>query len=324
MLTVMGVFWSVGTALSALVGWAILPSIGWRFFFIASAIPSLLLVSLWKQLPESPRYLVLQSRLPEAIDLFKTIAAKNNYPLAPNITILAPQEVGGGVTSGSVVKILGSIRIANWRLHVADWPMLSKTLKLFIIWSINVWGYYGLTFVTPKIARSVSGNESSVYLSILFVTLAELPGLFLVTIACLLSNFAFVCCGFYQCFVAFVVRASHLAAVHVPVLQAMLLVDRLGRCKLQLLLFFCTGISTLCLIGSSFAEGDGDPNSCFGGSNIFPVYISVFLLFVGRGASNACFSATYVATPELYVSLPRTMCVASVKFLLARPVRHLF
>ena len=195
LLTVMGVFWSVGTALSALVGWAILPSIGWRFFFIASAFPSLLLVSLWKHLPESPRYLVLQGRLPEAIALFQTIAAKNNYPLAPNITILAPQEVGGGVTSGSVVKILGSIRITNWRPRVADWPMLSKTLKLFVIWSINVWGYYGLTFITPKIARSVTGDESSVYLSILLVTLAELPGLFLVTSLLLLEFFASVFCS---------------------------------------------------------------------------------------------------------------------------------
>ncbi len=182
MLTVMGVFWSVGTALSAFVGWAILPSIGWRFFFVASALPSLLLVSLWKHLPESPRYLVLHGRLPEALALFQVIAATNNVPLAPKVVLLAPQEAGGGVTSGSVLKILGGFQCINWRLHVADWTMLSKTLKLFIIWSINVWGYYGLTFVTPKIVRSVTGNESSVYLSILLVTLAELPGLFLVTI----------------------------------------------------------------------------------------------------------------------------------------------
>lgn len=180
LLTVMGIFWSVGTALSALVGWAVLPSVGWRVFFIASALPSLLLVSLWKHLPESPRYLVLRGRSPEALALFQKIAERNKITLPPKIALLAPQEVGAGVTSGSVIKILGNIRIINWRPHVADWPMLSKTVKLFVIWSINVWSYYGLTFVTPKIARSVLGNESSVYLSILLVTLAELPGLFLV------------------------------------------------------------------------------------------------------------------------------------------------
>jgi hypothetical protein len=182
LLTVMGIFWSVGTALSALVGWAILPSIGWRFFFVASALPSLLLLLLWRYLPESPRYLVLHGRVAEALALFQTIAVKNNIPLAPKITLLAAQEVGGGVSSGSVLKILGSIQLVNLRPRVADWPMLSKTLKLFLIWSINVWSYYGLTFVTPKIARSVTGSESSVYLSILLVTLAELPGLFLVTV----------------------------------------------------------------------------------------------------------------------------------------------
>jgi len=84
--------------------------------------------------------------------------------------------------------------------------------------------------------------------------------------------------------------------------QAMLLVDRLGRCKLQLLLFICTGATFLSLMGSSFA----DATSCPSGGNIFPVFLSVFLLFVGRGASNACFSATYVATPELYVPSPAT------------------
>jgi hypothetical protein len=93
-----------------------------------------------------------------------------------------------------------------------------------------------------------------------------------------------------------------LALVH-TLLQAMLLVDRLGRCKLQLLLFICTGTTFLSLMGSSFAEG-GDNASCPSGGNIFPVFFSVLLLFVGRGASNACFSATYVATPELYAPAP--------------------
>jgi hypothetical protein len=189
----MGIFWSVGTALSALVGWAVLPSVGWRVFFVASALPSLLLVLLWKHLPESPRYLVLNGRVPEAVALFQTIAKRNNIPLAPKIELVAAQDIESDVTSGSVSKILGGIRIINRRPHVADWAMLSKTLKLFLIWS----SYYGLTFVTPKIARSVTGNESSVYLSsfitalqylihlfrylsILLVTLAELPGLFLV------------------------------------------------------------------------------------------------------------------------------------------------
>jgi hypothetical protein len=55
-------------------------------------------------------------------------------------------------------------------------------------------------------------------------------------------------------------------------------------------------------MGSSFAEGGTNPKSCHNGGNIFPVFVSVLLLFIGRGASNACFSATYVATPELYVS----------------------
>jgi hypothetical protein len=301
----MGIFWSVGTALSALVGWAILPAIGWRVFFVASALPSLLLVSLWKHLPESPRYLVLHGRLSEAVALFQTIAKKNSIALAPKIVLLAPQEVGAGVTSGSVLKILGSIQIANWRPHVADWPMLSKTFKLFVIWSINVWSYYGLTFVTPKIARSVTGNESSVYLSILLVTLAELPGLFLVNFS-LHHKLFFHQFSFQRQRLMFVHVCMHLKALcrglfaH-TLLQAMLLVDRLGRCKLQLLLFFCTGISFLCLMGSSFTEGGNNPNSCPDGGNIFPVAVSVFLLFVGRGASNACFSATYVATPELYV-----------------------
>lgn len=102
-----------------------------------------------------------------------------------------------------------------------------------------------------------------------------------------------------------------LALVH-TLLQAMLLVDRLGRCKLQLLLFICTGTTFLSLMGSSFAEG-GDNASCPSGGNIFPVFFSVFLLFVGRGASNACFSATYVATPELYAPAP-SPCTQHARF----------
>jgi hypothetical protein len=58
-------------------------------------------------------------------------------------------------------------------------------------------------------------------------------------------------------------------------------------------------------MGSSFAEGGNNPKLCPDGGNVFPVFVSVLLLFIGRGTSNACFSATYVATPELYVpSLP--------------------
>ena len=106
----------------------------------------------------------------------------------------------------------------------------------------------------------------------------------------------------------------------------MLLVDRLGRCKLQLLLFFCTGISFLCLMGGSFTGGDNNPNSCPDGGNFFPVMFSVFLLFVGRGASNACFSATYVATPELYVPTPHIalLDVAVTLFSYVKLSNHVF
>jgi putative MFS transporter len=62
-----------GFPVTALLGYLIIPSFGWRPMFVIAAVGSLIVWYLRKNLPESPRWLEAQGRNPEAEALMQTI-----------------------------------------------------------------------------------------------------------------------------------------------------------------------------------------------------------------------------------------------------------
>jgi MFS transporter, putative metabolite:H+ symporter len=50
-------FWAYGWVLAAVIGYLVIPELGWRIAFVIGALPALYVLALRRYLPESPRYL---------------------------------------------------------------------------------------------------------------------------------------------------------------------------------------------------------------------------------------------------------------------------
>ena len=70
--------WMVGSIYSASIGWAIIPTKGWRTFVYVSAAPAIAcLVGVVTWMPESPRFLATRGRGEEATEVIRRIARGN-------------------------------------------------------------------------------------------------------------------------------------------------------------------------------------------------------------------------------------------------------
>lgn len=59
--------WMVGSIYSAGIGWAMIPTVGWRAFLVVAALPAWIAAAgTLLLLPESPRYLLVHGRVVQA------------------------------------------------------------------------------------------------------------------------------------------------------------------------------------------------------------------------------------------------------------------
>lgn len=105
-----------GFPVTAILGYLIIPTWGWRPMFIIAGVGSLIVWYLRKNLPESPRWLEAQGRTAEAEALLQTIekeAATAGKLPAPVVTAPTPQ-----LTAASIFKppILQRLLVGSWVL----------------------------------------------------------------------------------------------------------------------------------------------------------------------------------------------------------------
>ncbi|MGC2826942.1 MAG: MFS transporter [Pseudolabrys sp.] len=105
-----------GFPVTAILGYLIIPTWGWRPMFIIAGVGSLIVWYLRKNLPESPRWLEAQGRTAEAEALLQTIekeAATVGKLRAPVVTAPTPQ-----LTAASIFKppILQRLLVGSWVL----------------------------------------------------------------------------------------------------------------------------------------------------------------------------------------------------------------
>ena len=105
-----------GFPATAILGYLIIPTWGWRPMFIIAGVGSLIVWYLRKNLPESPRWLEAQGRTAEAEALLQTIekeAATAGKLRAPVVTAPTPQ-----LTAASIFKppILQRLLVGSWVL----------------------------------------------------------------------------------------------------------------------------------------------------------------------------------------------------------------
>lgn len=276
--------WTVGTAVQSLMAWAILGSLGWRWFLFLSALPLFVLVIGYPWLPESPYWLVAKQRYKDAEDIVGKVAEFNKVE-APLHTSFAPapresyandstkivvddgiisseEESQGASWTQPVVAVLKSVRYA---LRQVFGERLARTTGiLWLVWFANATTYYGLVLLTTSLqveSEKDKGEQrchdgeavfsSSDYFAVFITSLAEAPGL----------------------------------------LGAAFLIDYKGRLWCLRIGMLICAICIFCLL--------------IGGR-----VLQLVLLFISRAAIEGTFSVLYVYTPELYPTQIRSFGLA--------------
>jgi putative MFS transporter len=102
-----------GLPVTALLGWAIVPSFGWRPLFVIAGVGALIVWYLRKRLPESPRWLDANGRSEEAEELLRTIEREvaGDKPLPP--PVLRPPQPSLGLAALWDAQLLPSMIVGS-------------------------------------------------------------------------------------------------------------------------------------------------------------------------------------------------------------------
>ncbi|XP_076015926.1 putative transporter SVOPL [Genypterus blacodes] len=119
------VFWMAGSMLIIILGMVVVPTLGWRWMIRLSVTPSVILIFLFRFIPESARYNVSAGNVQAAMETLEWIAKMNGASLPP------------GQLVEPVVKERGS-----WRILFS--PTFRRTsVLLFYTWFVASFTYYG-------------------------------------------------------------------------------------------------------------------------------------------------------------------------------------
>ncbi len=78
MLTMYESFFPWGLMLASVIGFLLVPTLGWQSVFVVGAVPALLIFVIRRNLPESPRWLVSRNREQEAEKIVRDIEAESS------------------------------------------------------------------------------------------------------------------------------------------------------------------------------------------------------------------------------------------------------
>ena len=176
--------WMLGSIYSASVGWALIPTHGWRTFVAASALPAFVcLAGVVTWMPESPRFLAVAGRTDEATDVVRRIAKGNGNdqvfePLQSNVVVEAGtrSSSGGGYATRAWLAPLRSLCAP---------PLRSRAAAIGFVWFSLSWGWYGMMLWLPESFARLnnddedeggSSSSSNVYAENMAVAWANLPG----------------------------------------------------------------------------------------------------------------------------------------------------
>jgi putative MFS transporter len=113
-----------GFPVTAILGYLIIPTFGWRPMFVIAGIGSLIVWYLRKNLPESPRWLESQGRTAEAEALMTAIEAETGKAgalPAPAVTAAVPQLTAGDMLRPPILQ----------RMIVGSWVLITINTLIF-------------------------------------------------------------------------------------------------------------------------------------------------------------------------------------------------
>ncbi|TVU38323.1 hypothetical protein EJB05_11686 [Eragrostis curvula] len=209
--------WTVGTILEALLAWAIMPILGWRWLLALSSLPCFILLVFFGLTPESPRYLCSKGKISEAMLVLGRIARINNKVLPPGIvtcdpkrsvdnnhdasvTLLLTPEDSRGINQDTVSK---SYRVNEFQA-LCSRDLIRPTLLLWLVHFGCYFAYYGLLMLISKLSSDNRElRDSRLYINVLVTSFAEFPGLLLASLLidrigrkASLGGLILLCCAF--------------------------------------------------------------------------------------------------------------------------------
>lgn len=149
----------IGASLLPLVAYFIKD---WTSLQLAISVPCCLLAIFYWTIPESPRWLVHQNRIKEALEILKSGAATNGRTLPSdeemlaNLASLVPVEEAAD-TSGRELSTGDKIKeaFAEITMLVTTPQMRKRTILVYFSWLVVAMVYYGLSFNTKYIPVSI-------------------------------------------------------------------------------------------------------------------------------------------------------------------------
>jgi len=132
---------SFGLVGAALLGYEMVPRLGWQSMFYLGAAPAILALFLTRLLPESPRWLASQGRLAEA----EAIVSKIERRLEASGKILPPLVL--------VSPVLETPSFRRW-LEMLDPAYRRRTLGVWAMWFCCFSTTYGLNTWMPTLYRT--------------------------------------------------------------------------------------------------------------------------------------------------------------------------
>ncbi|CAM0145305.1 unnamed protein product [Urochloa decumbens] len=208
-------FWTLGTILEALLAWAIMPILGWRWLLALSSTPCFILLIFSSVVPESPRYLCSRGKISEAMLVLERIARMNNRPLPPGTVTSEPKRTDDNYDPSVTTVLLmtedrldedTSTKSNRKNTFQAFWSrdLIRSTLLLWLVHFASYFAYYGLVYLISELSSVKSQpKDSSLYINVLVTSFAEFPGLLLAAILIdrigrrvTLGGMILLCCAF--------------------------------------------------------------------------------------------------------------------------------
>jgi putative MFS transporter len=154
---------SFGLVAAGVIGYLIVPRIGWQSMFIVGAAPALIVFFLRRLLPESPRWLVSRGRLAEADDAIAGIersVAGSGYALPPPLPAAAVPARAREAT--------------RWGEFLTG-RYLKRSLTVWALWFCCFSTTYGLTSWLPTLYKTIFNLSLSH--SLLYGMITNLTGI---------------------------------------------------------------------------------------------------------------------------------------------------
>ena len=134
---------SVGVVAAGIVGYWVVPNLGWHYMFIIGAAPILMVYSIRTRLPESPRWLASKGRNERADQAMSLIESKVQEATGQPLP-----EPAQGLTVPTQNKK------TSWA-ELFRTPYLKRTLVVWLMWFAAYLVYYGIGTWLPTLYRTV-------------------------------------------------------------------------------------------------------------------------------------------------------------------------